>query len=69
MSKDEALERWLEDELPSGVGDYVQHSARAAWHAAVKHTLTFVVEELHKGPYHEGNIKFSTIEAIMRMKP
>ena len=74
--KDDALEKWLEGELlghqhyrcQPGM-DQTEHCAREAWRAAVKHTLEFVVNELHRGPWHEGKIKFETIEAISKMKP
>ena len=59
MSKHAALHNWLDDRLPlSGElpldsesqrlmyeGRYL---ARAAWHAATKHTLEFVAAELRK---------------------
>ena len=79
--KDKALEKWLEHQ-PAGMAtlggvtlgeqigtQYIKDTARAAWHAAVKHTLAFVVNELHRGPWHEGKIKFETIEAISKMEP
>ncbi len=61
MSKDEALDKWLEAELPMVMGESTAMAcnepvqawldrvvARAAWHAAVKHTLAFVADELGK---------------------
>lgn len=47
MSKDEALEEWLEAHC--GVGyDLPEIAAREAWHAAVKHTLAHVAGEVNK---------------------
>lgn len=43
MSKDEALEKWLMDEVTFGR----RRVARKAWHAAVAHTLSHVAGELN----------------------
>ena len=49
MSKDKALEDWIEAELPDRpdfpVTSY-RIAAREAWHAAVRNTLAYVAREL-----------------------
>ncbi len=48
MSKDEALEKWIEAERSRWPRHYdyssesIEEVAREAWHAAVKHTLAYV---------------------------
>ena len=68
MNQDAALDKWLEAELPVASFN-TRLAVCAAWRAATKHTLAFVVSELHKDAWHEGKIKFETIEAISKMKP
>lgn len=60
MSTDEALEKWLDAEVPEDqCGSAFNRSPRApaepfreiataAWHAAVKHTLAYVAGEVNK---------------------
>ena len=74
MKQDAALDKWIEDDMRDvpcvlPADEASEYMCREAWHAAVKHTLEFVVNELHRGPWHEGKIKFETIEAISKMKP
>ena len=46
---DEALEKWIEAELPPKMPlEFTERMVRAAWHAAVKHTLEHVASELSK---------------------
>ena len=67
MKQDEALELWLKAEIP--ISRDSEGMARDAWHAAVKHTLAFVVSELHNDAWHEGLIRHETIVAISKMEP
>ena len=68
MNDNDALDKWIDAELPVASFDS-RLAACAAWRAATKHTLAFVVSELHKDAWHYGKIKFETIEAISKMKP
>ena len=87
MSKDEALEQWIEAELlkhqhhrcQAGMAQ-TEHCAREAWHAAVKHTLSFVAGELRRWrdnplpPPRRPSIRDATrlgnlAMAIEKMKP
>lgn len=81
-TNDEALERWLEAELPTirqswreGV-DPFRFGARAAWRAAVKHTLGFVADELNMKAYKTGglavpaaNVMRNLADDVRQMEP
>ena len=52
MSNDAALEKWIEDDMRDvpcvmPVDEVGEYMCRAAWRAAVKHTLAFVAGELN----------------------
>ncbi len=78
MSKDKALEKWLEEGLPKvplGTGVSEVH-CRAAWHAAVKHTLEHVANNLNKQASKIGgldvpcaNVMRNLAVDIVKMKP
>ena len=75
MSKDEALEKWLEAELlllavdgkpalqgPRGqTNTHYRFAATAAWHAAVKHTLEHISCKLMKDQRARQGIAFSRL--------
>ena len=80
MSKNKALEKWLVSE--TGYRRTMRHSprvvddaeavARAAWHAAVKHTLAHVAEKLGQqqssGSFSEWCMQ-DVMGLVVRMKP
>ena len=75
MSKDKALEKWIEADLPlireeyrKGQGNWQRtvkwdkHVCAVVWHAATVHTLSFVAVQLKDEP---GDLT----DRIMRMEP
>ena len=84
MSKDAALQNWLDDRLPLNgelpldsesqrlmyEGRYL---ARAAWHAAVKHTLAFVaakfIDQAGDATTREARFVREWGNMILNMKP
>ena len=76
MSKDAALDKWIDAELPVASFN-TRLAVCAAWHAAVKHTLALVAGELNKranataGPDCErvANVMCNLAVDIANMKP
>lgn len=78
MSKDEALQKWLDERNLQGAQGGAAYVARAAWHAAVKHTLAYVAREVNKranirayGDHatHAARTMRNLADDIAKMKP
>ena len=68
MSKDAALEKWIEEDMRDvpcamPVDEAGEYMCRAAWFAAVKHTLAFVAEEYRRRGDDD------TAEFVMKLEP
>ena len=68
--KDEALEKWVLDNVAYGK----RSTAREAWHAAVKHTLEYVAGEVNKDADEMADVRDAELERglairIALMKP
>ena len=72
MNQDEALEQWIEDDMRNvpcamPVDEAGEYMCRAAWYAAVKHTLEHVAEELRR---QHGDCDLEDCAAfVLKMKP
>ena len=68
MKQDEALEKWIEDDMRDvpcamPVDEAGEYMCRAAWYAAVKLTLAFVAAEYRRRGDDD------TAEFVMKLEP
>ena len=71
MSKDEALEQWIVEDMcdvPCAlpVDEAGEYMCRAAWFAAVRHTLEYVAGELNKRANVTAGLELERVANVMR---
>ena len=74
MKQDAALEKWIEEDMRDvpcamPVDEAGEYMCRAAWFAAVKHTLAFVADELRISLEEEFQFAEKVADQVLNMKP
>ena len=79
MKQNKALEKWIEEDMCNvpcamPVDEAGEYMCRAAWYAATKHTLAFVVGEVNKDADEMADVRDAELERglalrIAKMEP